>query len=127
MASHKSDSEIITTFHEQVNMTVDELEKWLDSPESERAGTGVGHDSGRRIVEILRKNPEKKADGYDEDDIAHMRKVVAYNTRHLAQEDHLKETKTVDELEKTKSTISLRNWGHVSFVRIADRTSWNAN
>ena len=58
----------------------------------------------------------------------------SYNSRHLAQEDHLKETKTMDELEQAKSTIrqahfapaltaftghaltlvsSLKNWGHV--------------
>jgi hypothetical protein len=30
---------------------------------------------------------------------------VSYNSRHLAQEDHLKETKTIEELEKAKSTI----------------------
>ncbi|TFY80227.1 hypothetical protein EWM64_g3780 [Hericium alpestre] len=110
--SDKSTTEIIRTFHEQVNLTADELEKWLDNPNSRKAGTGVGHDSGRRIVQILRKNPKKDEAKYDEDDIAHMRKVVAYNGRHLAQEDHLKDTKTIEELEKAKSTISLRNWGH---------------
>ncbi|OBZ68438.1 hypothetical protein A0H81_11560 [Grifola frondosa] len=49
---------------------------------------------------------------FDEDDINHMRKVVGYVNRHLAQEDHLKETKTKEELENAKSTISLKNWGH---------------
>lgn len=39
-----------------------------------------------------------------------MRKVVAYCKRHLAQEGHMKDTKTPEELEKTKSTISLKNW-----------------
>ena len=34
-----------------------------------------------------------------------MRKVVGYANRHLAQEDHLKETKTREELEDAKSTI----------------------
>ncbi len=58
----KTDAEVIALFNEQVNMTVDELETWLDDPQSREAGTGVGIESGRRIVEILRKNP----DGYDE-------------------------------------------------------------
>lgn len=62
----KSDAEVIEAFNEQVNMTVEELEAWLDSPESEKAGTGVGHDSGRRIVEILKKNPSKDSEKYDE-------------------------------------------------------------
>ncbi|KAI0040022.1 hypothetical protein FA95DRAFT_1503439 [Auriscalpium vulgare] len=110
----KSDAEVIQLFNQQVNMTADEIEKWLDSPESSKAGTGVGLESGRRIVEILRKNPQKDPGGYEEEDMQHIRKVVAYNSRHLAQEDHLKDTKTTEELEKTKSTISLRNWGHVS-------------
>lgn len=61
----KSDAEVIEAFNEQVNMSIEELEAWLDSPESEKAGTGVGHDSGRRIVEILKKNPGKDPKQYD--------------------------------------------------------------
>lgn len=34
--------------------------------------------------------------------------------RHLAQEDKMKETKSKDELEQTKSTKSLKNWGEFS-------------
>ncbi|KAH9973237.1 hypothetical protein BGW80DRAFT_1309031 [Lactifluus volemus] len=55
----KSDSEVIALFKEQVNMTAEELETWLDDPQSRKAGTGVGIESGHRIVEILRKNPGK--------------------------------------------------------------------
>lgn len=62
----KSDEEVIALFNEQVNMTADELEKWLEDPQSRDAGTGVGIESGRRIVEILRKNPTKNPDAYDE-------------------------------------------------------------
>ncbi|OJT05960.1 hypothetical protein TRAPUB_3147 [Trametes pubescens] len=108
----KSREEIIAEFHEDVNMTVEELEKWLEDPKSTKAGTGVGIESGHKIIEILRKNPDKDPEKYDEDDIAHMRKVASYAKRHLAQEDHLKDTKTREELENTKSTISLKNWGH---------------
>ena len=46
--------------------------------------------SGRKIIEILNKNPEKDPDKYDEEDIAHMRKVVSYCKRHLAQEEKAK-------------------------------------
>jgi len=62
----KSDAEVIALFNEQVNMTADELEAWLDDPQNREAGTGVGIESGRRIVEILRKNPEMKPDRYHE-------------------------------------------------------------
>jgi hypothetical protein len=61
----KSDAEVIALFNQQVNMTADELETWLDNPQSRDAGTGVGIESGRRIVQILRKNPTKKPDAYD--------------------------------------------------------------
>ncbi|KAL4242860.1 hypothetical protein ABKN59_011604 [Abortiporus biennis] len=108
----KSREEVIAVFNETVNMTVEELQDWLNNPASKTAGTGVGLESGHKIIEILKKNPTKDPDGYDEEDLEHMRKVASYNKRHLAQEDHLKDTKTEEELEKTKSTISLRNWGH---------------
>ena len=68
--------------------------------------------SGRKIVDILERNPKGTASKYTDDDLAHMRKVNAYCKRHLAQEDHLKETKSPEELEQTKSTRSLKNWGH---------------
>jgi hypothetical protein len=62
--------------------------------------------SGRKIVEILEKNPKKDPSKYDEDDISHMRKVVAYNKRHLAQEGKAKQD------PESKSAKSLKNWGH---------------
>jgi hypothetical protein len=101
----QSREETVSAFHEYVNMTPAELDAWLASPESRKAGTGVGHDSGTRIADILRRNPERDPEAYEEEDMAHMRKVVAYCKRHLAQEDKLKETKTEEELEHTKSTI----------------------
>ena len=39
-----------------------------------------------------------------------MRRVVSYCKRHLAQESHLKDEKTEEELEGMKSTLSLKNW-----------------
>ncbi|KZT63950.1 hypothetical protein DAEQUDRAFT_699541 [Daedalea quercina L-15889] len=108
----KSREDVIAGFNEHVNMTAEELQQWLDDPKSTKAGTGVGLESGHKIIEILKKNPDKDPEKYDDEDIEHMRKVVSYNARHLAQEDKLKETKTKEELENTKSTISLKNWGH---------------
>ena len=57
-------------------MTASELEKWLETDESKAAGDSdsgesTGHKSGRRIVEILRKN---KGD-LTEADEKHMDKV----------------------------------------------------
>jgi hypothetical protein len=75
-------------FDDAVNMTAGELEKWLDTDESktvgQKSGSGgesTGHESGRHIVKILKS---KKSDLSD-NDYAHMRKVVGYTKRHLAQ------------------------------------------
>lgn len=62
--------------------------------------------SGRKIIEILTKNPKKDPAKYDEDDLPHMRKVVSYCKRHLAQEEKAKRD------SGSKSYKSLKNWGH---------------
>lgn len=81
----KGKDEVISEFNELVNMTADELEDWLKSDDANSAGwpkdddsETVGHDSGRKIVEILRSNPNKKPEKYSDDQIDHMRKVVSY-------------------------------------------------
>ena len=55
-------------------------------PKHNDIGETTGHESGRHIYEILSKNPTKDPEKYDEDGIAHMRKVILYRKRHLAQE-----------------------------------------
>jgi hypothetical protein len=94
-------------FRDAVNMTAGELEKWLDTDESQSVGQksggseSVGHASGRRIIEITRA---KKGD-LGKDDYEHMRKVVGYVHRHLAQ-------KPSGDIEDTPWRYSLMNWGH---------------
>jgi hypothetical protein len=100
-----SREDTIAAFHRYVNMSAPELDAWLSGPECKTAGTGVGLESGRKISAILKRNPGRRAKKYAEADIAHMRKVVAYCKRHLAQEDKLKESKSPEALEHTKSTI----------------------
>ncbi|OBB35007.1 DUF3140 domain-containing protein [Mycobacterium sp. 852002-51961_SCH5331710] len=96
-----------TEFTDTVNMTASELEKWLQTTESkdvgQKSGGGesTGHESGRRIVELLRK---KKSE-LDDDDYAHMRKVVGYAHRHLAQ-------RPSGDVEESAWRYSLMNWGH---------------
>ncbi|KAJ5022637.1 hypothetical protein J3E73DRAFT_426469 [Bipolaris maydis] len=111
----KDNDTVIEEFNELVNMTTEELKEWLGSQESESAGwtngsssngETVGHESGRRIVSILSKNPHKDPSKYDQEDIDHMRKVVAYCKRHLAQEEKAKQD------TESKSYKSLKNWGH---------------
>lgn len=101
--------EIRSGFDAAVNMTPKELEDWLQTPESQDAGwdrdgdgESVGHESGRRIVSILRK---KRAE-LDDDDYAHMQKVVGYVRRHRAQGG------PEENVEESRWRSSLRNWGH---------------
>ncbi|MFE1436978.1 DUF3140 domain-containing protein [Streptomyces jietaisiensis] len=94
-------------FHELVNMKPAELEKWLASEASRSAGQhkdggeSTGHASGRRIVELLRAKKGELSDG----DYQHMRKVVGYIRRHLAQRPE-------GDVRDTRWRHSLMNWGH---------------
>ena len=94
-------------FSEAVNMTAAELDDWLDTDDSRRVGDrsegseSTGNASGRRIVRILRK---KKAEITD-DDREHMRKVIGYVHRHLAQ-------RPAGDISETPWRFSLMNWGH---------------
>ena len=97
-------------FAEAVNMTASELKAWLATKESRSvgwkgadgkgSGESVGHASGRRIVAIL----GKAGDDLTDDDYAHMRKVVGYVHRHLAQEP--------SNVATSRWRYSLMNWGH---------------
>ncbi len=83
----KSDEQVIEEFNEAVNMSRKELEDWLQTDESKSVGQSdgggesKGHESGRKIVEILDKNESDYTGG----DVDHMRRVVSYVHRHLAQ------------------------------------------
>lgn len=99
--------EIVSDFDSLVNMTPKELERWLGTDESKNAGQADsggetrGHESGRRIVALLRKNGSE----YTEDDVAHMKRVRGYINRHLAQQPS-------GDITDTTWRYSLMNWGH---------------
>ena len=98
----------VADFTRAVNMAPAALDRWLKTEESRSVGMkadggeAVGHASGRHIVAIKHK---KKADLTDED-LAHMRKVVGYIGRHLAQGGPEKDVET------SRWRYSLMNWGH---------------
>jgi hypothetical protein len=100
---------IAREFDEVVNMTADEIEQWLGTGSS--AGVGwkgadgsasesVGHRSGRHIVQILRSRRSDR----DDADYAHMRKVVGFVRRHLAQRP--------ENVVTSRWRYALMNWGH---------------
>jgi len=95
-------------FDSVVNMTGGELKRWLETDESRsvgdarNGGESVGHDSARRIVGLL----AKRVGDLDDDDYAHMRKVIGYVHRHLAQRPQR------ESVEDSRWRYSLMNWGH---------------
>jgi hypothetical protein len=109
MAAARDDrAETLRDFKAAVNMSPSALEKWLATGESRAVGIthgegteSVGHHSGRRIVDLLNK-PQADLSG---DDLAHMRKVVGYVHRHLAQRPD-------GDVRHTRWRWSLMNWGH---------------
>ncbi|WP_232834098.1 MULTISPECIES: DUF3140 domain-containing protein [unclassified Sphingomonas] len=104
--------DIYRDFRDAVNMAPTALERFLETNDSKRVGwkgedgdgggESVGHKSGRRIVAIKHKH---KADLTD-DDYAHMKKVVGYVRRHLAQGGPKQDVAHSD------WRYSLMNWGH---------------
>jgi hypothetical protein len=102
------DQAAIDEFGDLVNMTPKALEDWLKTNDSKDVGQksggkgeSTGHEMGREIVKIL----HKKRSDYDDDDVAHMRKVNSYIKRHLAQEPD-------GDVKETPWRYSLMNWGH---------------
>lgn len=98
---------IYDDFNDAVNMAPSELEDWLDTENSKRVGQesgdgeAIGHKSGGKIVEIK----SKKKDGLTGADYEHMKKVVGYVHRHLAQ-------KPKGNIKESNWRYSLKNWGH---------------
>ena len=98
--------EILEEFQEAVNMSASEIKQWLKTKESnsvgqkDKQGKIKGRKSGKKIIKILNKD---KSD-YKKKDFKHMKKVVGYVHRHLAQ-------KPSGDVEETPWRYSLMNWG----------------
>ncbi len=103
----KDTKSVIDEFRSSVNMTIKELQSWLQTEESQSVGQkdgdseSIGHKSGKQIVQLL----ENKKDEYNHDEISHMKKVISYIHRHLAQ-------KPSGDIKNTHWRYSLMNWGH---------------
>jgi hypothetical protein len=98
--------EILENFQEAVNMKASEIKKWLKTKESnsvgqkDQKGKIKGRKSGKKIVKILNKDTSS----YSQKDFQHMKKVVGYVHRHLAQ-------KPSGNIQETAWRYSLMNWG----------------
>ncbi|MEA3049825.1 MAG: hypothetical protein QOG84_1661 [Sphingomonadales bacterium] len=97
--------EIRARFGRAVNMSADDIETWLETPESRRVGQrkgdseSIGQASGRQIVRILRTPEPRLTDA----DWAHMRKVAGFVARHRAQEP--------ENIATSRWRYALMNWG----------------
>src|SRR5512146_2608135 len=109
MPIHPEDERRIReAFERLMNLTPAELAAWLETPEGRSVGMvrrgeteSVGRQSARKILAIRAKPSEDLTEA----DYAHMRKVVGYCRRHLAQ-------RPWGDVSNTRWRYSLMNWGH---------------
>ena len=119
--SPQEEADIRKEFRRLTNLGQAELRAWLETPESRRVGMvrrgereSVGRQSGRRILEIRARAAGDLTDA----DYAHMRKVIGYCRRHLAQ-------RPWGDVTETRWRWSLMNWGHDPLRdRVAEDERW---
>jgi len=90
----------VEEFRNAVNMSPEEVERWVQTPEARSAG-----DAGeaRRIASLLRKPSDQYTDG----DVAEMRTVIDSVRQRLTLE-HRPER----DVEHSAWRYGLMNWGH---------------
>ncbi|HEY8003619.1 MAG TPA: DUF3140 domain-containing protein [Phenylobacterium sp.] len=100
-------------FEALVNLRPAELEAWLETPQSREVGMvrrgereSVGRQSARKILAIKAKDVADLTDA----DYAHMKKVIGFCRRHLAQRPQAH--RTGGDITHTRWRWSLMNWGH---------------
>ena len=106
--SPDEEREIRREFDRLVNLSQSELRAWLGTPQSRRVGMvrpgeteSVGRQSGKRILTIR----DTAAADLTDADYRHMKKVIGYCRRHLAQ-------RPWGDVADTRWRWSLMNWGH---------------
>lgn len=106
--SPEEEDDIRKEFRRLTNLSQAELRAWLETPQSRAVGffrrgetESVGRQSGRRILEIR----DRPRDDLSDADYDHMKKVIGYCRRHLAQ-------RPSGDITETRWRWSLMNWGH---------------
>ncbi len=96
-----------------MNLEPAELSAWLETPQSHKVGMvrrgeteSVGRQSARKILAILAKPVPELTDA----DYAHMKKVIGFCRRHLAQRPQVH--RMGGDVADTRWRWSLMNWGH---------------
>lgn len=100
-------------FDRLANLSQAELRRWLETPQSRKVGmvrTGetesVGRQSARKILAIR----DRAVADLTEADYRHMKKVIGYCRRHLAQRPPV--LRKGGDVTETRWRWSLMNWGH---------------
>lgn len=99
--------DVVADFEDAVTMTPSQLERWLDTEESQSVGDtsgdgeSTGHAMGSRILQLK----ATRKDDLTGDDVAAMKKIVGYVARHTAQRPD-------GDVTQTRWRYSLMNWGH---------------
>ena len=111
--SPDEEAAIRAEFERLANLTQRELRAWLETPESRKVGLvrkgeseSVGRQSARKILAIR----NKAVADLTEADYRHMKKVIGYCRRHLAQRPLV--LKKGGDVTDTRWRWSLMNWGH---------------
>jgi hypothetical protein len=106
--SPDDEAKIRAEFERLTNMTTAELQAWLETPQSRKVGMvrkgeteSVGRQSAKRILAIRSKVTADLSDA----DYGHMRKVIGFCRRHLAQ-------RPWGDVSDTRWRWSLMNWAH---------------
>lgn len=106
--SPEDEQTIRQEFDALVNLEPAELRAWLETPQSRKVGMtrpgeteSVGRQSARKILAIRARRIEDLTDS----DYSHMKKVIGYCRRHLAQ-------RPWGDVTDSRWRWSLMNWGH---------------
>jgi hypothetical protein len=106
--SPDQEAQIRAEFLRLTNLSQAELRAWLETPESRKVGMvrkgeaeSVGRQSARKILAIQTSAVGDLSDA----DYRHMKKVIGYCRRHLAQ-------RPWGDVADTRWRWSLMNWGH---------------
>ncbi len=115
--TEKVKQKVYGEFSQRVNMTPNQLTRWLKTQasrsvgyKSKGGGESTGHASGRRIVTIRRKSKKRLTVS----DYRHMKKVIGYIKRHRAQ-------RPKGPVKESPWRYSLMNWGHDPLKRSSAR------
>ena len=111
--SPEDEQAIREAFDALVNLEPAELRAWLKRPESRKVGMirrgeteSVGRQSAKMILAIRAKDVGDLTDA----DYRHMKKVIGYCRRHLAQRPQA--LRNGGDVTDTRWRWSLMNWGH---------------